>query len=235
MSRERMIGALALAACAAVVALTRIGQGGAAVILIGALVFGAMSARPALTSRAVKIALAGLFILAPLTPFLLAGPAQALGWTGIAASLDAWADLIMAYPVKLITGHGLDSVLRGKFANLLPVAAPSNIVFEVWHELGAVGALAAAGALWFAIDAASRMPGPLAAGGVAAYVTAVVLAMAGVGVMQGWWLFTLAVAGILFLAIARGQFRTERPQVSAIFDRRAPQDRRSVPRGPDEA
>ncbi len=97
MSRERMIGALALAACAAVVALTRIGQGGAAVILIGALVFGAMSARPALTSRAVKVALAGLFILAPLTPFLLAGPAQALGWTGIAASLDAWADIIMAF------------------------------------------------------------------------------------------------------------------------------------------
>ncbi len=117
----------------------------------------------------------------------------------------------------------------------MPVAAPSNIVFEVWHELGAVGALAAAGALWFAIDAASRMPGPLAAGGVAAYVTAVVLAMAGVGVMQGWWLFTLAVAGILFLAIRSRPVPHRTPQVSAIFDRRAPQDRRSVPRGPDEA
>jgi thiol:disulfide interchange protein len=55
------------------------------------------------------------------------------------------------------------------------------------------------------------MPGALAAGGVAAYVTAFALTALGFATLQPWWLMTLAAVALLFSAIARGQYRTERP------------------------
>ena len=55
------------------------------------------------------------------------------------------------------------------------------------------------------------MPGALAAGGVAAYATAFSLAALGFASFQTWWLMTLTAVALLFTAIARGQYRTERP------------------------
>ena len=53
--------------------------------------------------------------------------------------------------------------------------------------------------------------GLIAAGGVAAYVTAFALAVFGFATLQVWWLMTLVSVAVLFAAIARGQYRTDRP------------------------
>ena len=128
-----------------------------------------------------------------------------------AQMLSIWADVIRQSPIEVITGHGLDTVLRGQMNGTLPQPAPATLLFETWYELGLVGAAAGAACLYFAIRAAGRMTGALAAGGVAAYVTAFALAALGFASFQTWWLMTLTAVVLLFTAIARGQYRTERP------------------------
>ena len=83
--------------------------------------------------------------------------------------LGVWADVVGRDPIKLFTGHGLDTVLRSRVTGMLPNATPTTLLFETWYELGIVGAATASACLYFAIRAAGHMPGALAAGGVAAY------------------------------------------------------------------
>ncbi len=221
LSRGRSIAALALAALVVIVAATRLGQGGGVTIIVGALAFGLTTWRPALAARALGGAAAGAMLAAPLLPFLMQPLAGLLpvDWARGAAIA---ADVVRNEPVKLITGHGLDSVLRGKLAGVLPTEAPNSLLFETWFELGLVGAVAAALCFWFAIRAAARMPAPLAAGGVAAYATAFALAATGQATLQVWWLVMLSAVAIMFTAIARGQVRTERPIAPGLFGRSAP-------------
>jgi uncharacterized membrane protein SirB2 len=214
LSRNRTTEALVLAGLATVIALARIGQGGTAAMIMGAGVYVTMTLRPPLIGRLLGAGIAFVVVAAPLSAFLWPPLASVFGTTGLVAGASAWADVIMASPVKLLTGHGLDSALYGKISGILPLSAPSGFLFEIWHELGMVGAIIIATLLFGAINAATRMPAPLAAGGVAAYLTAFVLAVMDQAAMQGWWLFTLATVGILFTAIARGQYRTDRPKAA---------------------
>jgi hypothetical protein len=130
-----------------------------------------------------------------------------------AQMLSIWADVIRQSPIELITGHGLDTVVRGQMNGTLPQPAPATLLFETWYELGLVGAAAAAACLYFAIRAAGRMTGALAAGGVAAFTTAFALSVFGFAPLLPWWLMTLTAVMLLFGAIARGQYRTDRPAV----------------------
>jgi hypothetical protein len=220
LSRGRSYAAISLAALVILVALMRVGQGGAVLIITGLVAFGLTTWRPALSARVIGGIAAGLMLAAPLIPFLLKPFAWMFSrsWQN---GIEIAADVVRYEPVKLITGHGLDSVLRGKLAGVLPADAPTNIMFETWYELGLVGAIAAALCLWFAIRAASRMEGPLAAGGVAAYATAFALAATGQATLQFWWLVMLSAVAIMFTAIARGQVRTERPIAPAWFGKGA--------------
>ena len=70
------------------------------------------------------------------------------------------------------------------------------------------------------------MPGALAAGGVAAYTTAFSLSALGFATLQPWWLMTLAAVALMFTAIARGQYRTDRPVAPVP----APHNRRKTDR-----
>ncbi|WP_152016794.1 MULTISPECIES: peptide ABC transporter permease [unclassified Bosea (in: a-proteobacteria)] len=213
LSRERGLTALGLALVVGLLALSRIEDGEAMAMLCGAIAFGAVSANRIVGARLMGGIMAGLMLLAPLLPFLLLpffrlSPAV---FSTVGVGLDIWADIISSRPVQLITGHGLDTVLRGRTTGALPLEVPTTILFETWYELGLVGAATAALCLYFAVSAAGRMPGALAAGGVAAYVTAFALAALGFASFQTWWLMTLTAVALLFTAIARGQYRTERP------------------------
>jgi hypothetical protein len=217
LSRGRPIGAVVLALLTTLVAVMRLRYGGTGALLIGGIVFAAMAYKPAPISRLISWAGAGLLIVAPLaaviTPFLIKN-------TGSVSQINGcilWTEVIFNSPVKLLTGHGLGTVLQGKFTGILPLAAPSGLLFETWYELGAVGAFSASFLFFNAVRSASGMPGPLAAGGVAAYSTAFAFAIIDQAVMQGWWLFTLATAAILFTAIVQGQFQTERPKAKFRF------------------
>lgn len=168
---------------------------------------------------ATAIILPGLVALAPAVPFLLKPLAAAIaGPTSPAAvSLGIWRRIVTSEPVRLITGHGLETALRGRFAGLLPANAPSSLLFELWFELGIVGALAVAAALLAAILGAGRgQPRTLVPSLMGAFATAFAFACLGMGVATSWWIASLAVVIVLFVAVERGQFRTTRPTLGLL-------------------
>ena len=189
-------------------------------LAIGAVAFAIAAAHPALGARLMAGVMAGLLVVAPLLPFVLRPLAMA--WVGaahpVAASLETWQAVIASEPVRLITGHGFETALRGRFVGLLAANAPSTVLFEVWYELGVVGALAGAVALYRSAQRAGREHPILVPGMVAAFATAFAYACLGIGTAQVWWFTALAVTILMFVAIERGQFRTSRPK--AILQRR---------------
>lgn len=213
LSRARGLSALGLALAVGMLSLTRFEDGEAVAMICGAVAFGAVSANRAVAVRIIALIIAGLMLFAPVLPFLLIPIVSQLPGSAdeLHRSLAIWADIVGTSPVQLVTGHGLDTVLRARLTGGLPQDAPNTLLFETWYELGIVGAASAAACLYFAIRAAGTMSGPLAAGVTAAYTTAFALAALGFATLQTWWLMTLAAVILLFIAIARGQYRTDRP------------------------
>ncbi|WP_199092435.1 peptide ABC transporter permease [Bosea sp. ASV33] len=215
LSRERGLSALGLAVVVTLLALTRFEDGETIAMIFGAVAFGAVTANPERATKIIAAIVAGLMLFAPILPFLMAPLVPILPDSAddFAQMLSIWADVIRQSPIELITGHGLDTVLRGQMNGMLPQPAPATLLFETWYELGLVGAAAGAACLYFAIRAAGRMTGALAAGGVAAFTTAFALSVFGFAPLLPWWLMTLTAVMLLFGAIARGQYRTDRPAV----------------------
>jgi len=157
---------------------------------------------------------AGLLALAPLIPFVLR-PIAGLVLPErhpFLGALRIWRAVIVGEPERLITGHGFETALRGRLEGLLPANAPSTILFELWYELGVVGALAAAAALLAAILACGRNSPSVVPGMIAAFATAYAFACLGIGTAQMWWFTALALVVLVFVSIERGQFRTTRPK-----------------------
>jgi hypothetical protein len=213
-SRGRHLESVALAGLVAVAAL--LGpfplplQGLAA----GALLFAIAAVSPRAGAMLVAALMAGLLVLAPLLPFVLHPLAAAvLGPADPAVqSLESWRLVVTGEPARLITGHGFETALRGRFVGLLPPNAPSTLLFEVWYELGVIGALAGAVALATAAGRAGRDHPLLVPGIVGAFAAAFAFACLGVGTAQVWWFTALVVTVLVFVAAERGQFRTTRPK-----------------------
>lgn len=189
-----------------------------AALAVGAAAFALTSLRPALGVRVASLGAATLLVAAPLLPFLarpvastLLGPAS----PG-ALSLKTWQKIVTMEPLRLVTGHGFETALRGRIVNLLPANAPTTLLFELWYELGIVGAFAAAFALQAAIRRSGRGTPVLVPGAMAAFAAAFTITCIGVGLTVMWWLTTLTVVILAFIAVARGQFRTRRPKASQI-------------------
>ncbi|MGO4570470.1 peptide ABC transporter permease [Microvirga sp. 2TAF3] len=188
-------------------------------LAVGALIFVVTAVSPAFGTRLTALVMAGLLLLAPVLPFLLKPVAVLLGPDSpIAASLDVWRNVVLGEPLRLITGHGLETALRGRFFSLLPVNAPYTILFEIWYELGLVGAVAGAFLLYSAAMRSGEQRPALDPGIMAAFATAYTLGCLGVGTAQLWWFTALVVVVLVFVAIERGQFRTTRPK--AVLHRR---------------
>ncbi len=177
---------------------------------IGAFVYAASELDPRRTMLAVGAVAAGFLALGPLVPFLLAPASSLLPGSG-AAAVEAWQGIVLKDPLRLVTGHGFDS-LRGRLFGLVPPAAPNSVLFEVWYELGIVGALAGAVALFDGARAAAREHPPLVPGAAATLATAFALAAMEIGIRQMWWFTAVTVVVLLFAATGRGQFRTTRPK-----------------------
>jgi hypothetical protein len=180
----------------------------------GVLVFGLTVLSLRLGVRATAYVAAGLLALGPLIPFVLR-PVAALAlepghW--LLRALRIWRSVVTSEPERLITGHGFETALRGRIEGLLPINAPNTILFELWYELGVVGAFAAAAALFAAVTACGRRSPPLVPGMVAAFATAYAFACLGIGTAQMWWFTALALVVLVFVSIERGQFRTTRPK-----------------------
>ncbi len=187
-------------------------------LAVGAIAFALGSVRLHLGMRIVAILAAGLLVASPLLPFVarpigiaLAGPVAPAVLT-----IKAWQKVVTTEPVRLVTGHGFETTRRGRVVGLLPANAPTTVLFELWYELGVVGALAAAFALQAAIRRSGRESSALGPGALAAFAAAFAIACVGVGLTVLWWITALSVTVLAFVAIERGQFRTRRPKASLL-------------------
>jgi hypothetical protein len=213
-SRGRNLEAVALALAVAVAALlTREGlplYGLAA----GAIVFVLTAASPKVGPRLTGMVMAGLLLFAPLLPFLLKPLAAGLfgARAPVTASLEVWRQIVLNEPLRLLTGHGLETALRGRSFGLVPRNAPSTLLFEIWYELGLVGAVAGSLLLYRAVVGIRSHRATVAPGIMAAFACAYALGCLGIGTTQVWWFTALVVLVLIFVAIERGQFRTTRPK-----------------------
>jgi hypothetical protein len=217
-SRQRTREAIALSVAVAAAAalgpelLPLIGLG------TGALVYALTTASLTLGVRVTAFAMLGSLALAPLVP-LIVRPIAALFLQPndpVLVSLDAWRRVVLTEPTRLITGHGFETALRGRFAGLLPPTAPNTLLFESWYDFGIIGALAAAAALFFSAMRAGREDPPLVPAIMAGFATAFALACSGINTAQMWWFTALVAVVLIFVATERGQFRTTRPKASFL-------------------
>lgn len=211
--RERAGLAIALAIVTASAAATA----GAAVAFLsmaaGGLAFAATVGAPREAPRWLGRVFAASVALAPALPFLaeaLVGRVNA----ALAAKLAPIADLaamIREAPLRLLTGHGLDSAAYAVATGFLPAGVPRTAIFDVWYELGVIGAVATALLLWGAFRVARRAPAqaePALAGGL---THGLIVGSTGVGSAQIAWLTAIAVGAIAFTAMTNGLYKTARP------------------------
>ncbi len=131
-------------------------------------------------------------------------------------TIAAAASLVLHDVPRLVTGHGVDTVVRGLDAGLLPTMTPRVALFEIWYELGIIGALAAAAGVWFAFRAIGHAAPRLAPYLAATFATDLTLGFLSEGFAQMTWITLLAIGGIALGAAARSQYRTTRPSAAGL-------------------
>jgi hypothetical protein len=162
---------------------------------------------------AVALILAAPLLLA-LSPTLFHAKLGSFGapYPAIAAA----ASLVLHDLPRLVTGHGVDTVVRGVDAGLLPTMTPRVALFEIWYELGILGALAAAAGVWFGFRAIGRAAPRLAPYLAATFAADLTLGFLSEGFAQMTWITLLAIGGIALGAAARSQYRTTRPSAAGL-------------------
>jgi hypothetical protein len=220
-ARRRVVSAVALA-LGIVVATAAVRQPDALVALVlGGLVYGAAVADQKRTANVLAIVFALLVMSAPLLPALIVFGAK-LATGGVPDALQpfaAWAHVLGTQKQRLLTGHGLET-LRGFAASNVGVTASHGVLFEVWYELGTIGAVALAFILAAAFRAADRRAEGVAPYLIAGLTSAIILAMLDQDGTRLWWVTLLAVAAISFGGVVHGQYRTRRPSLRPVIGSR---------------
>lgn len=183
----------------------------------GGLAFAATLGSRQVATRWLGRFFAALVILAPAAAFSARFFTRGANgeWGRQLASLDMWRMQIETEPLRLLTGHGLDAAARAMTRGLAPQGAPRTAIFDVWYELGVVGAVATAALLYGAFRFARRAPpeaGPALVGGL---THGLIVGAIGGGSAQIAWLTMVAVAAILFTAMTNGLYKTSRPAAPA--------------------
>jgi hypothetical protein len=180
--------------------------------LAGALVWGLAASYPRALTMVLATTSAVLIISAPLFAFI----ATPLGTGASGSAIDAlgiWRGIMLDDPLRVITGYGLEAAQRSRMAGELPWNAPNSLLFEIWYELGIVGAIATAIAVAGGIRASARRKAILIPGGLACFTSGFTFAALGIATTQMWWVTGLIVVALAFVAVNRGQFRTARPKM----------------------
>jgi hypothetical protein len=89
-------------------------------------------------------------------------------------------------------------------------------LFEIWYELGILGALAAAAGVWFGFRAIGSATPRLAPYLAATFAADLTLAFLSEGFAQMTWITLLAISAIALSAAARSQYRTTRPSAVGL-------------------
>lgn len=194
-------------------------------LALGAVAFALATLSPRRAGAAFGAAAAAVLFLAPAIPFVFGPAFDALGSAfggsvpelgEMARALRIWADLVASDPLRLLTGHGLDLAARGAVLGYLPPEIPRSLAFEIWYDLGLVGAAAAAAVAYGGFAAAGRTAEAVAPFLVAEIVSGLTFALWGLDTTELWWVTTLSVGALAFAVVIRGQYRTERPQARLV-------------------
>ncbi len=137
--------------------------------------------------------------------------------SGTITALQDWGDANVKDPLHLITGHGFETAARARTSLLLAVNsgtthAASGTIFDIWYELGLIGALCSAFLVAGSFRGCLRQPQPLVAPLLGCMAGACAFALIGNAISQLWFLSSLGVVAITFVAVHNGQHRTIRPK-----------------------
>lgn len=212
----RWTWAMALAALVGLVVTAAYAQIAMAVFAVAATTFAAAVTDARRVGRVAAIVFGGLIVIAPLLPFILA-PATAsislVGSSTVAAMAD-WRDLVMSDGARLITGHGFDAAKHAAFYDL-PPHTPRTILFEVWFELGVLGALALGAVFALGLLAAGNAARLVAPALLAGIVTTLAIAMFGVATAQLWFVTLASLQAVAFGLLCRSS-RGGRPAADGL-------------------
>lgn len=187
-----------------------------AVFAAAAAAFVAAASRPRDTSRALAIAVAILVAAAPALPFALAPLARAVSPVGastVAAMMD-WRGVIAVDLPRLLTGHGIDGARIEAAFGYLPPHTPRTILFEIWYDLGVLGALALATLFALALRAAGEAAAHVAPPLIGGLVTTLTITLFGLATTQLWFVTLVSLQAVAFGLLARAS-RNDRPAVAA--------------------
>ncbi len=212
-ARARWILACILAAAiwaATIVVWTSIGL---AALIAGALIYAMAVSSPERIGRITGIFFALLFLAAPALPFVLSLLPHFAnsGEEGISGTILAWMDIVRRDGMHTILGHGLDMATRGISAGYLPAKTPRSLLFELWFELGIIGAVGSAWLSYRACVAAGQLFAPVAPFMLAGLASGLTIAILGLSTAQLWWLTWLGVVCIAYALVCKGQYSTKRP------------------------
>ncbi|ARN82662.1 hypothetical protein [Methylocystis bryophila] len=135
-------------------------------------------------------------------------------------SLDVWGHIFASGGVRSLLGHGFGSAIYGLFGGYLDPKSPRSLAFQIWFDLGIVGAGAFALAAYEAVSfvgLARPSLAPFLLAGLSAGLVVCLLGPAG----EQLWAFTLeGLAVVAFVMVMRGQFGKKRPHLPrwAIVD-----------------
>jgi hypothetical protein len=208
--KRRSVPAMVIAGCVGALAILLQGPQVLPALLVGAVLLGGAMNNLRATATAFMTAVALLIMAAPLIALLLSLLTQQE--SGFGRTMQTWAEVIVADPTRLLTGHGVETALRNRISRALDTSAPTGLLFETWYEFGLLGAVSTTLALVFGINSASRLFGIVSPFALGCMGFAFALSVMGLGTSQTWWLTALATTAIAFGAVVNGAYRTERPQ-----------------------
>jgi len=164
---------------------------------------------------------AAIVLLSPLAPAIAPSAARwffhaklsNLG--GPFAPLAGAAELLLREPLRLFTGHGMDTSIHVVEMGLATAPIPRVVLFELWYELGIVGALLGAALAWLGFRGAGAAGARIAPYLVAAFACDLTMAFLSEDFSQMSWVTLIAVSAISAGAAARSQYRTRRPSAAA--------------------
>jgi hypothetical protein len=213
--KQRSVASMGVAGGVGALAIALQGPAVLPALLMGAILLGGAMNNLRAAAVAFMSAVTVLVMGAPLIALMLSllTPQE----SGFGRTMQIWADVILADPSRLLTGHGLETALRNRISQALDTSAPNSLLFEIWYELGLLGAMAITFAMVFSIEKVSRLGrvlGPFALGCMG---FAFSLSIIGLSTSQTWWLTALATTCIAFAAVMNGEYRS--PRVPTLKER----------------
>lgn len=212
----RWTGAIILATLVVAVIVGTFAQIALATFAVAAVIFALAATRPKRVARIAAVGFGALILGAPLLPFALAPLAasfHAVGSSTIAAMED-WRSLVSEDGLHLLTGHGFDTARRGVVYGCLPAHTPRTVLFEVWYELGVLGALGFAGAVALGFAAAGSAASAVAPALLSGLAATLAVAVFGVATAQLWYVTTLGLDAVAFGLLCRSTPLLPRPLVT---------------------